>query len=213
MTNIIKNFIGIFPNAASKEYCDKVIHRFEYLNELRSDGRGKIWTRQEAEDGISKLAKEDNTHFLSGTSGEEHPLTKEETKIMQSDASLLREFDKAIWLHYDKFTEEYRTLRDLAFHKISPAVRLQKYEPSQGYHLWHCDTGNLMTARRLIAVILYLNTVEEGGETEFLYQHERISPVQGTLVLFPAGWTHPHRGNPPLKGNKYILTSWIELVE
>jgi hypothetical protein len=62
-----------------------------------------------------------------------------------------------------------------------------------------------------MAFILYLNDVEDGGETEFLYYHKRIKPKQGTLILFPAGYTHTHRGNPPLKGSKYILTGWVEL--
>ena len=58
--------------------------------------------------------------------------------------------------------------------------------------------------------MLYLNSVTEGGETEFLYQKRRIKPQQGRLVIFPAGFTHTHRGNPPLSGDKYILTSWVE---
>ena len=58
--------------------------------------------------------------------------------------------------------------------------------------------------------MLYLNSVTEGGETEFLYQKRRIKPQQGRLLIFPAGFTHTHRGNPPLSGNKYILTSWVE---
>jgi hypothetical protein len=62
-------------------------------------------------------------------------------------------------------------------------------------------------------VILYLNTVENGGETEFLYQSKRISSLQGRLILSPTGYTHIHRGNPPLSGYKYILTTWIEYQE
>ena len=60
--------------------------------------------------------------------------------------------------------------------------------------------------------MLYLNTVEKGGETEFLYQNMRVTPEQGTLVLFPTYWTHPHRGNPPLEGEKYIMDGWLEYL-
>ena len=58
--------------------------------------------------------------------------------------------------------------------------------------------------------MLYLNYVDDGGETEFLYQHKRFKPEAGKLLIWPAPWTHLHRGNPPLKGEKYIITSWIE---
>jgi hypothetical protein len=52
--------------------------------------------------------------------------------------------------------------------------------------------------------------VQEGGETEFLYQHMRVKPEQGTLVIWPAAFTHTHRGNPPLSNEKYIVTGWTE---
>ena len=58
--------------------------------------------------------------------------------------------------------------------------------------------------------MMYLNDVDDGGETEFLYQKKRIRPKQGRVLIFPAGFTHTHRGNPPLSGDKYILTSWLE---
>jgi hypothetical protein len=28
-------------------------------------------------------------------------------------------------------------------------------------------------------------------------------------VIMPAGFTHTHRGNVPLSGDKYIMTSWL----
>ena len=58
--------------------------------------------------------------------------------------------------------------------------------------------------------MVYLNDIEDGGETEFLYQSRRIKPVTGRAVLWPAGYTHTHRGNPPLKDAKYIITGWVE---
>jgi quercetin dioxygenase-like cupin family protein len=48
----------------------------------------------------------------------------------------------------------------------------------------------------------------EGGETEFLYQNRREEAVAGDVLIFPAGFTHTHRGNPPIGGHKYLITSW-----
>ena len=61
-------------------------------------------------------------------------------------------------------------------------------------------------------VLLFLNDVDEGGELEFLYQSKRIKPKAGTMVISPAFFTHTHRGNPPLSGEKYILNGWCEFT-
>jgi len=58
--------------------------------------------------------------------------------------------------------------------------------------------------------VLYLNDVPEGeGETEFLHQGIRCQPKRGSLVLFPAFFTHTHRGNPVFTTDKYIATGWM----
>jgi len=59
--------------------------------------------------------------------------------------------------------------------------------------------------------MLYLNDDFEGGETEFIYQKDRIKPRKNRLVIWPATYTHVHRGNPPINGDKYIITGWVEM--
>jgi hypothetical protein len=54
-----------------------------------------------------------------------------------------------------------------------------------------------------------LNDVEQGGETEFLYQGAKLRPATGNLVLAPCGFTHTHCGHPPISNPKYILASWV----
>ena len=54
---------------------------------------------------------------------------------------------------------------------------------------------------------------DRGGETEFLYQHKRVSPKTGSLMICPSSFTHTHRGNPPLSGVKYIMNGWIEFID
>ena len=58
--------------------------------------------------------------------------------------------------------------------------------------------------------MIYLNDDFENGETEFLYQQTRITPKEGKFIIFPCSWPWTHRGNPPIGGSKYIITSWIE---
>ena len=59
----IKDFIGIFPNAASKEYCERVVDHFNWIQKTRGYGTGSIRNRQE-HDRISALQKESDMYFL-----------------------------------------------------------------------------------------------------------------------------------------------------
>jgi hypothetical protein len=90
----------------------------------------------------------------------------------------------------------------------SGVTLLQKTEPMGGFHTFHGENIAWANKNRVMAWMIYLNDVEEGGETEFLYQQVKLKPTKNTAVIWPGGFTHLHRGNPPMS-TKYILTGWI----
>ena len=69
--------------------------------------------------------------------------------------------------------------------------------------------------QRTFTAMVYLNDVEEGGETDFPYLDIAIEPRPGTLLIWnnadengvPNPWTM-HAGNPVTRGYKYIITKW-----
>ena len=91
----------------------------------------------------------------------------------------------------------------------SGSMNLQKTEPLEGYHTFHCEDSTWSYRHRILAWMIYLNDVEEGGETEWLYQQLKIKPKANTCVIWPGSFTHLHRGNPPISETKYILTGWF----
>jgi len=91
--------------------------------------------------------------------------------------------------------------------------RLQYTPVGGGYHIWHYENPTLSTSERVLTWTIYLNNVEEGGETEFLYESKRIKANKGTVCIFPASFEYTHRGNPPISNDKYILTGWYNLYE
>jgi hypothetical protein len=96
----------------------------------------------------------------------------------------------------------------------SGGINLQKYLGDQGgYPHWHSEIcprdSQDETLHRVLLYTFYLNSVPEAGETEFHYQNRKIKPEVGTLIFAPAGFTHTHRGNKPIGGDKYIATSWV----
>lgn len=85
-----------------------------------------------------------------------------------------------------------------------------RYTAGVGEYKWHADETDLNEKIRLrMSMILYLNDVAEGGETEFLHQKILVKPQIGKAVLFPGAWTHVHRGNVPVSNDKYIITTFF----
>lgn len=86
--------------------------------------------------------------------------------------------------------------------------QIQKTLPGDFYD-WHhdflCDSS---IGGRRITYLWYLNDIAQGGETEF-FDGTRITPKEGSLLLFPAEWSFYHRGRPPKHQIKYICTGWI----
>jgi hypothetical protein len=91
-------------------------------------------------------------------------------------------------------------------------LKIQKTLPTEGYHIWHLEHNKgFNNEPRAFVFSVYLNDVDEGGETEFLHFAKRVKPKTGRIVIWPAAFPYVHRGNPPLSGEKYIITSWMML--
>lgn len=189
-----ENFVGIYEEFFNVDFCENLIAHYEWcVKNNRSFGRPEIETQ-----------KSDNSAVLNPSSIEEinfsHP----------NISSFLLDFNKVFWDEcYADYSDKYSALRDYTEHTIY-TYKIQKTQPTEGYHIWHAEDGTQEYSRRIGVYILYLNDVEEGGETEFLYFSKRYRPKAGTLLIFPPNYPWAHRGNPPLSGTKYIMTGWIE---
>tara|TARA_R100001244_G_scaffold17654_1_gene18882 strand:- start:228 stop:752 length:525 start_codon:yes stop_codon:yes gene_type:complete len=95
---------------------------------------------------------------------------------------------------------------------VYPNIKIQKYKPNEHYSEWHSEsTGYQGNNNRILVFTTYLNDIKDGGETEFFYQKNKIKPKEGLTIIFPAFWTHVHKGNPS-KETKYIITGWYSYV-
>ena len=125
------------------------------------------------------------------------------------DLDLTNAINLALNSSMAEYIELFPTLKACSIR--STRQKIQKTLPKEGYHVWHFENGSLDTSDRVVAWTIYLNDVEEGGETEFLYQSKRVKAKKGDICIFPANFLYPHRGNPPLSGTKYIITGWFNL--
>lgn len=191
-TNNIDNFIGVYDNYIPKEFCDTAIKVFEDKDKFNQT------INRLAFEQSSILEKQDKQFFLNGTN----------IDVWWSELkSLMVNFDLA-WKHYMENTGVQQAYNlDQFFYTT---MKIQKTLPTEGYHVWHIEHGKgFNNEPRAFVFTIYLNDIEDGGETEFLNFSKRIKPKTGRIVIWPAGFPYVHRGNPPLKDKKYILTSWL----
>jgi len=86
---------------------------------------------------------------------------------------------------------------------------LNRYREGQ-YFRAHIDTvrNDAYLALRRLSLVIFLNSVEEGGELLFIRDNIKIKPEPGLAVAFPAGITHPHEACEVTKGVKYAIVTW-----
>ena len=73
----------------------------------------------------------------------------------------------------------------------------------------HIDSNTKDNYMRFLAFFWYLNDVEVGGTTEFTNFDLTIQPKKGRLFIFPPLWLYPHRGNPTVSNDKFLLSSYL----
>ena len=174
----------------------------------------KALTRQECRDIIEEIEFFDSNSLLFDQNAEE-PYLQDQKAInptvdlcidLTTAARVTKKIFPKIKPCIDKYLKTYSILGVRKF--MIYDCKIKKIPDGAGFHSWHYENGSSTTARRTFVVQTYLNDDFDGGETEFLYQQRREEAVAGDVLIFPASFTHTHRGNPPLGGTKYIATSW-----
>lgn len=187
--------IAIFDGYFSEEMCDFFIRHFNERHKFR-----QTYDRQSVSNIPAKHVTDTSISYMDEEFFTSMPVQDYGVK-----------FNDIFWGEcYPLYFKKFFVLENCPVHKIYH-VNLQRTLPSQGYHIWHNESATVESLRRLLVFILYLNDVEDGGETEFLYLSRRVQPKKGRLLLWPTGFMHTHRGNPPLKEAKYVLTGWVEI--
>ena len=108
---------------------------------------------------------------------------------------------KSLWEYGNKYGEKYNA----PFSGIEGAQML-KYQVGRGHYDTHTDSGP--QAPRIFSAVLYLNDVEEGGETYFPVFDVSIKPEKNKLILFPSNYIYKHCALPPSSNEKFCIVTW-----
>lgn len=190
------DFISVYKNLFTPGYCEHMISEFE---RFANNGIGFYRTEKRHQKDDYSIVMNPGIHTFAPFKGKH---------VVQAFFELLQ-------IAFNNYSNRYSYLKDVQVSCTS--MKMQRTDPGQGYHLYHAEAGhgsgfNLHQSRAAVYTF-YLNTLDSdaGGETEFLYQQRRIAPVENTLILWPASYTHVHRGNTTLGDkSKYIITGWFQ---
>ena len=92
--------------------------------------------------------------------------------------------------------------------QITEAYQIQGYPKGGGFKKWHCEVTSPFIMRRVLVFMTYLNDVNDGG-TEFYHQNIITPSKKGLTVIWPAHWTHTHKGQISNTEEKLICTGWF----
>ena len=93
------------------------------------------------------------------------------------------------------------------------SFNLQRYQSGQHFQKIHAERTSLNSLHRVLAWMTYLNDVDDGGETYFSHYDIEVKPRKGLTLIWPAEWTHAHKGSVVNEGSKYIITGWMNFSE
>jgi len=102
----------------------------------------------------------------------------------------------------------YPQVKELAHYGTVEGLNIQKYEPGDGFYEWHQERNGQSTMTRCFVHMTYLNDVKDGG-TDFWFQKLTSPAKKGLTLIWPADWTHLHKGQISQTDTKYILTGWL----
>ena len=174
------NFIEIYDDIILPEECDLLIKKFNNVDITR-----KVFTSQSA-------AKKVGTTLYCGF-----------TDSLYDDFNI--PLQKSLNVGLERYRNKYPCLETSSKWDIDAAYNVQKFADGGGYFTLHCEQDDIQPSRMLVWMI-YLNDALSG--TEFPNQDTVIQPKKGRMVVWPAAWTHSHKGVTPNKGDKYMATGW-----
>ncbi len=124
---------------------------------------------------------------------------------------IFEKYFQNLYACYQDYVTEWPFLGSFAGNLQVSSFNLQRYKAGEHYQKLHTERSSLGTLHRVFAWMTYLNDVdqEDGGSTFFSHYDLSIQPRKGLTLIWPAEWTHAHKGNILKSNSKYIITGWM----
>lgn len=117
--------------------------------------------------------------------------------------NIWNDLGRTVYFYADSYAKNF----NFSFVGIE-SFQILHYTAGDGFYVPHCDDGPMND--RICSAILYLNDVEEGGETHFNLFNLSIKPKSGRLVLFPSNYPYVHEAKTPKSQDKFCVVTWFQ---
>ena len=188
-----KDLIWTKPESITRSQCASCIEWFWNNEDLHQ--QGQIYGGDNSVTDGSLHTNLDRKNTIQAYPSPDDPISDFMTEVMTDG-----------WKEYSK-TLPTPQGQPMSFSDYSVRV----YYKGQGKFLEHVDQCAGPNATRVFGIILYLNTVDEGGETDFKDYKLKVKAEAGKLIIFPCNYLFRHEGTIPLSEDKYIITSFLNL--
>ncbi len=175
------DFVDVFDQALSVDYCEKAIDQLSRDQRLTDDPQPDYSTRKY----MNLSEHKDLNKFTMNFSHVASDLAESYFELPEG----MEESQIADWIDDGFIFAHYRPGDDLKLH-----VDGQSSEKGRN-------------GLRLVTVLFFLNDTQ-GGELVFPMQERVIQPKQGSAVVFPVGFTHPHFVEA-CQSDRFIVQTWL----
>ena len=161
-------------------------------------------------DRIIQEADDRKSEFQSGIKEYEHLV------FLSLDQSTYQPYIDSLFGVIEEYKKEfpfcYQTIKRWG---LCRDIKIQRYQPGKYYSNWHCENDGGETrgwGQRHLVYMTYLNDISDGGGTEFYSQQLTVRPEKGLTLIWPADWTHHHRGVVSNTEEKFIISGWWNFI-
>jgi len=198
---------SIFGHAGSKIITDREIDIMSKIEEPLIVILGNVLSNEEC-DELIRLSSDKLQRSKIGS-------THDVNELRTSSSMFFQESENEIVTRVEK---RVSTIMNIPI-EHGESMQILRYTPGQEYKAhydYFSSTSQAAKNNRISTLIMYLNDVEQGGETFFPKLNLSVTPKKGMAVYFEYFYTDNdlneltlHGGAPVIAGEKWVATQWM----
>lgn len=185
-TNTLEQYIHVFDDILSKDFCQEIINEYKNSNEW-SDAR--VGTGM-----VNKSSRNCNQIMISDPS------------ILEKNIQRRKYIDENIHNNVGRLIQKVADMHEHFNIEIDTGYQLLRYNEGE-FYTQHVDSYK--AEQRSLSCSIQLNDDYLGGEFGFFSREILIRSAVGSAIVFPSNFMFPHEILPVTEGTRYSIITWL----